>query len=405
MPRPLLPVEEALARVLKDVAPLEVEAVGLADALGRVLALAPHARRSQPPISGSAMDGYAVRGADATAGAVLRLIGESAAGHAFAGTLGPGEAVRIFTGAPLPDGADAVLIQENAEAAGAEVRVVEATMPGRHLRGVGIDFREAEAPLQEGRVLSPRDLGLAASMGFADLHVRRRPRVAVLATGDELVPPGETPGPHQIIASSAVAIGALVRAAGGEPLGLGIVRDDPAALQDVLGGAFEAGADVLVTLGGASVGDYDLVQEALKAAGATLDFWQIAMRPGKPMMFGRRQGLRILGLPGNPVSTHVCALLFLCPLLRALLGRPDVENRIEDAVLGAPLGENDRRQDYLRARLVAQDGGVAAVPFPSQDSSLSKPLALADCLVIRPPHAPPAAAGEPCRIIRLYSWV
>ncbi|HVV94011.1 MAG TPA: gephyrin-like molybdotransferase Glp [Hyphomicrobiales bacterium] len=405
MPRPLLPVDEALARVLNGVEPLEIEVVGLADALGRVLAIAPHARRSQPPFSGSAMDGYAVRGADATAGAELRLIGESAAGHAFAGTLGAGETVRIFTGAPLPEGADAVLIQEDAEVDGNRVRVVEATTAGRHVRGVGIDFREAEAPLQPGRVLSPRDLGLAAAMGFADLHVRRRPRVAVLATGDELVPPGEAPGPHQIIASSAVAISGLVAAEGGAPIGLGIVRDDPKALEQALAKATDAGAEVLVTLGGASVGDYDLVQEALKAWGATLDFWQIAMRPGKPMMFGRHAGLRILGLPGNPVSTHVCAILFLRPLLRALLGRPDVENPIEDAVLGADVGENDRRQDYLRARLVAQDEGVVAVPFPSQDSSLSKPLALADCLVIRPPFAPAAAAGEPCRIIRLDSRV
>jgi molybdopterin molybdotransferase len=401
MARALLPVDEALARVLDGVAPLGAEAAGLADALGRVLATAPHARRSQPPFAGSAMDGYAVRGIDAVVGAELRLIGESAAGHAFAGTLGPGEAVRIFTGAPLPAGADTILIQEDAEADGETVRVVEATTPGRHIRGIGIDFREAEAPLVAGRVLSPRDLGLCAAMGFARLRVRCRPRVAVLATGDELVAPGETPGPYAIIASSAVAIAALVRAEGGEPIDLGIVRDDPEALQAALARAFDAQADILVTLGGASVGDYDLVQQALKDSGARLDFWQIAMRPGKPMMFGRRNGLRILGLPGNPVSTHVCAILFLRPLLRALLGRPDVANTVEDAVLGRPLGANDRRQDYLRSRLVRSDAGLVATPFPSQDSSLSKPLALADCLVIRAPFAPAAAAGDPCRIIRL----
>jgi molybdopterin molybdotransferase len=401
MPRPLLPVEEALARVLAGAAPLGTETAPLADALGRVLAGAPAARRDQPPFAASAMDGYAVRAGEAMSGTVLRVIGQSAAGHGFAGTLGPGEAVRIFTGAPVPEGADAILIQENTETGGGGVRVIEATTPNRHVRDIGIDFRQGDAPLAPGRVLSPRDLGLLASMNCAELPVGRRPRVGVLATGDELVPPGAAPGPDQIIASSAVAIIAMVVAEGAVPVDLGIVADDRDALKAALAQADRAGIDVLVTLGGASVGDHDLVREALGTAGVALDFWQIAMRPGKPMMYGRRDGLRVLGLPGNPVSTHVCAILFMRPLLRALLGRADVYNALEDAVCGGALRENDRRQDYLRAALTRQDGRLVATPFPAQDSSLSRPLALADCLLVRPPFAPAAAAGDPCRILRL----
>ena len=401
MPRPLLPVDDALARVLAGAFRLGVEASMLGDALGRVLAEAPVALRSQPPFAASAMDGYAVRAAEAVPGAVLRVIGQSAAGHGFAGALNSGEAVRIFTGAPVPAGADAILIQENTEATEGGVRVVEGTSPQRHIRDVGIDFKTGDMPFAPGRMLSPRDLGLIASMGLAEVTVSRRPRVGVLATGDELVPPGKTPGPDQIIASSAVAIAAMVRAEGAVPVELGIATDDLGALERALAHAAAEKVDVLVTLGGASVGDHDLVREALGAAGTTLDFWQIAMRPGKPMMYGRRDGLHVLGLPGNPVSTHVCAILFMRPLLRALLGRSDVHNVLEDAVCGAPLRENDRRQDYLRATLSHSDGDLVATPFSAQDSSLSRPLALADCLMVRPPFAPAAAAGEPCRILRL----
>ncbi len=406
---PLLPVADAVARVIDGVDPLAAETVRLVDAAGRVLADPLAARRTQPPFAASAMDGYAVRAADlAAVPASLKLIGTSAAGHGFAGTLRPGEAVRISTGAPVPAGADAILIQENTETPDPATVVARETVAvGTHVRPAGLDFSEGAALLAAGRTFGMRELGLAAAMGYGDVPVRRRPRVAVLSTGDELVPPGTLPGPDQIVSSNAVGIAALVEAIGGAATDLGIAVDEPHAIAGAIDAAVALPADVLVTIGGASVGDHDLVQDALTGRGMDLGFWRIAMRPGKPLMFGRiaRDGggppLRVLGLPGNPVSSMVCSILFLRPLIDALLGRPQSDPS-EAAVLGRDVGENDARQDYLRASLApTPDGLPVATPLKRQDSSMLSILGAADCLLIRPPHAPPAAAGTPCRIIRL----
>ncbi len=397
----LLPVEEAVRRVIGDVVPLPAETVALADADGRVLADDLTAKRSQPPFPASAMDGYAVRADDLQPGAQLKVVGMAAAGHRFPGKLSRGQAVRIFTGAPVPEGADAILIQEDADAVDGASIVVKATVDsGRHIRPAGLDFAAGDVLLPAGRQLGARELSLAAAMGYGAVPVRRRPGVAIIATGDELAPPGAEPGPDQILSSNAVGIAALVRSAGGEPYDLGIVADN----RDDIAAAIRRGstlpADILVTLGGASVGDHDLAREALEASGMTLDFWRIAMRPGKPLMFGRLGDQRVLGLPGNPVSALVCGLLFLRPLLGALLGRPYREPS-EPAQLAADVPANDARQDYVRASVAASSGPPLVAPLPVQDSSMLSTLAAADCLLIRPPNAPAGHAGEPCRIIRL----
>lgn len=399
----LISVEEALARVLASIeAPLPAESVAIEAALGRTLAEEVGALRTQPPFANSAMDGYALSAADTAAPpARLKVVGESAAGRAFQGAVKPGEAVRIFTGAPMPDGADAVLIQENATREGETVIAHAREELGRNVRAAGLDFREGEALLAAGRRLSPRDLALAAAANHAALGVRRRPRVAILATGDELVRPGAARGPAQIVASNNYAVAGIVAAVGGEAIDLGIAADDKQALAQSFARAAEIKADVLVTLGGASVGDYDLVQQALVESGLELGFWRIAMRPGKPLMHGRLGEMKVLGLPGNPVSSVVCAILFLRPLLLALLGDPNAAaDASEAARLGADLGANDARQDYLRATLSEEDGAWRATPVENQDSSLVKLLARAQCLIVRKPHAPPARRGEACRIIR-----
>jgi molybdopterin molybdotransferase len=401
---PLLSVDEALTRVLDAARPvLPAEDVPVADALDRTLAAPLAALRTQPPFAASAMDGYAVRAADAAAGARLRVVGEAPAGRAFGGSVAPGEAVRIFTGAPLPEGADAILIQENARASDGAVTVMEAPSPGRFIRPAGLDFATGDALLAEGLRLTPRSVALAAAMGHPMVSVRRRPTVAVLATGDELVRPGEAARPDQIVASNTYAIAGMVRRAGGTPVDLGIAGDSFQALEEAIEAAMAAKADVLVTLGGASVGDHDLVQSALTRRGMTLGFWRIAMRPGKPLIFGRMQGMAILGLPGNPVSSIVCGRLFLAPLIRALQGDPKAGADVtETATLGADVAANDSRQDYLRATLERGPGGeLRATPFGRQDSSMLRVLAQADCLLVRKPHAPPGKAGDPCRIVRL----
>ena len=400
----LLPVADALARILKDVSPLDAESAPIAEAAGRTLAAPLAATRTQPPFPASAMDGYALRAADvATAPAILRLIGMSAAGRGFTGRVGSGETVRIFTGAPVPDGADAIVLQEDATADGDRVTMREAATPGRHIRRAGVDFESGEILLEQGRRLDARAIGLAAAMGHGTLPVRRRPRVAILATGDELVRPGEAPGPDQIVMSNSYSIAALVAGTGGEPIDLGIATDDFPALERGLRAARDARADILVTTGGASVGDHDLVQSALVKEGMRLDFWRIAMRPGKPLMFGALGPMRILGLPGNPVSSYVCSFLFLAPLIRALLGDPRAdEDRSETARLGAPMPANDTRAEYARATLARDgDGTLVATPVGTRDSSITRLLAHADALLIRPPFAPAAPAGAPCRILRL----
>lgn len=401
----LTPVADALAGILAGASPIrEQETVPLDRAEGRTLAADVAALRTQPPFPASAMDGFAVRAADvATVPARLALIGTSAAGHAFTGTVGPGQCVRIFTGAPVPAGADAILIQENARAEGNMVEALSPVTAGRFVRQAGLDFREGEVLLRAGRRLGPSAVALAAAMGHATLPVVRRPRVAILATGDELVRPGEPTGPDQIVASNTYAVAAIAERAGAEALDLGIARDDLPALTAAIDAARDAGADVLVTLGGASVGDHDLVQRALAARGWELGFWRIAMRPGKPLMHGRLGAMTVLGLPGNPVSSIVCSLIFLVPLVRALSGDPDAGAvATQPARLGVDLPANDERQDYLRARLSAgEDGTLVATPFPRQDSSMLRLMAEAEALVVRAPHAPAARAGDPCRIIRL----
>jgi molybdopterin molybdotransferase len=402
----MITVEEALRRVLASAeTPLKEEKVALEQAYGRVLARDLKALRTQPPFSNSAMDGYAVRAADtASPPATLIVVGESAAGRAFEGAIGPGEAVRIFTGAPMPDGADAIVIQEDVQREGERIRVSAAASARDNLRPAGMDFQAGEALIPTGRRLSPRDVALAAAANHTALAVRRRARVAILATGDELVAPGGTLGPAQIIASNNFAVAGVVEAYGGVAIDLGVAVDELGALNTALAQARDAQADVLVTLGGASVGDYDLVQQALVSAGMELGFWRIAMRPGKPLMHGRLGAMRILGLPGNPTSSMVCAILFLRPLLRALHGEPDAGADLsQPARLAVDLRANGVRQDYMRASLDrGADGILVATPAADQDSSLVKTMARAEGLIVRPPHAEPAKAGDLCRVIAFY---
>jgi molybdopterin molybdotransferase len=402
----LLPVDEAIARIVAGAAPLPAETVALGDALGRTLAEPLAATRTQPPFPASAMDGYAVRAADtATVPARLKVIGTSAAGHGFTGKVGPGEAVNLSTGAPLPEGTDAVLIKENAERVDAgTVVALEPCKTGRNIRPPGYDFRQGDILLPAGRRMSVREIAVAAAMNHPNVPVRRKPKVAIIATGDELVLPGMLPGPDQIVASTGPALSAFVRLNGGEPYDLGIALDDKAAIGAKIDEALTLPAEILVTLGGASIGDHDLVQATLAAKGMALDFWKIAMRPGKPLMFGRLGGTRVLGLPGNPVSSIVCSILFLKPLLAALTGE-SVTDPSEPAILGGDLGENDNRQDYLRATLsIERDGLPVATALSRQDSSGLGVLSASQCLIIRAPFAPAAKAGEPCRVIRLRDW-
>ncbi len=400
----LTPVAVAL-RALLDSVPgtTGAETLPLARCAGRVLAADVMALRTQPPFANSAMDGYAARSEDLMPGKELRVIGESAAGRGFAGSVGLGETVRIFTGAPLPEGTDSILIQENAEGVdGPVIRVMKAAGKGQFVRPAGLDFGNGELLLEAGRRLDSAALGLAAAMGHPQLSVRAKPVVAILATGDELVLPGEPVGPDQIVASNSYALAALVEQAGGTALDLGIARDNHPDLAARIEAARAAKADVLVTLGGASVGAHDLVQAALKAQGMDLGFWKIAMRPGKPMMMGRLGEMVALGLPGNPVSSIVCGHLFVTPLIEALLGMAEPErDRGDPAILAVDLPANDERQDYLRAEFVAEAGERRVKPFARQDSSMLANLARAEALVIRPAFAEPARAGDPCRVIRL----
>ena len=392
----MIPVEDARRQILDAMPLVATERIALSAALGRVLATDVTARTDQPPAAVSAMDGYAVRAADVAATPCdLAVIGEAPAGRPFDGTTRTGEAVRIFTGAPLPAGTDSIVIQENTEARDdGRIRVLARAPVGKHVRGRGIDFRTGDALVAAGSVLTARDIGLSAAADWPWLSVRRRPRIALLATGDEIVLPGEARRSGQIVSSNTFALESMIRAAGGDAVDLTLVPDDPAALRAAVDGV--RAFDLLVTTGGVSVGAYDLVGRALQEAGLTRHFWKIAMRPGKPLLFGTLPGgPPVLGFPGNPVSTFVCALVFLLPALRAMQGL-DPGPVSAQAVLGCDLPANDRREDYLRATASRNPDGVMTVhPFELQDSSVLSLLARADCLVIRPPHAPAAPAGTP----------
>ena len=398
----MIPVAEAVARITGAFSPLPAETVPLAAARGRVLAADVIARVTQPPFAASAMDGYAARAADIVrAPATLRQIGSVPAGARFEGALGPGETVRIFTGAPVPDGADTIVIQENVSADGDTIIVRAGAPAGRYIRPAGLDFRVGEVGVPAGRRLDARAIGLAAAMNQPWLSVRRRPRIALLATGDEIVMPGEPLGENQIVSSGTHALKAVVDGCGGEAIDLGIARDDAESLVRLAAGA--RGADLLVTTGGASVGEHDLIRSALKDEGLALDFWKIAMRPGKPLMFGTVGGTRLLGLPGNPVSSLVCALVFLRPALARMLGADEgAQPATERASLGTDVAANDERQDYLRAALGRDDSGaLIATPFAKQDSSMLSLLVQAQCLIVRPPFAPAAPRGTAVKIVPL----
>jgi len=397
----MISVEEALERIAGNFAPLRAEKVRLELAAGRVLAEPAVAKVTQPPVDLSAMDGYAIRFADVPAvPATLRVVGEAPAGGAYGKTLQQGEAVRIFTGGPVPAGADTIVIQENTKLNKDLVTILEPPQQARHIRRAGLDFKAGASSLPAGTVLSPRHLGLLAGMNLPEVAVHRRPRIGLLATGNELVLPGQIPGPNQIVASSGYSLAAMVAAWGGEPVSFGIVRDETKAIVAALEAA--KGCDLLVTLGGASVGDHDLVQTALKAAGGSLDFWKIAMRPGKPVMFGTVGGLPLLGLPGNPVSALVCALLFLRACVLRMTGRTDIALPLTMAKAGAALAANDQRQDYVRASLERDAAGqLVATAFKTQDSSMMSLLAQSGALIVRRPHAPPVQTGEAVEILRL----
>jgi molybdopterin molybdotransferase len=398
-------VADALARVLAGAAPLPLEAAALDDAHGRVLAADVTALRTQPPADLSAMDGYAARADDvAKVPVTLELIGEVAAGHPFAGRVAKGQAARIFTGGVVPPGADTIVIQENTRREGPRVSVTAATPRGKHIRRTGLDFAQGQLLLARGRRLTERDLMLAAAMNHPTVPVHRRPCVAVLGTGDELKAPGSTPGPGEIIYSNGFALLAMARAEGANVIDLGVVPDRIDETIAAIRKARAQAADILLTSGGASVGDHDLVQKALTAEGLELSFWKVAMRPGRPLMHGRLGAMHVLGVPGNPVSAFVCALLFLVPLIRRLAGRDDLQAATESVTLGSDLPANDERADYLRAALSrAPDGTIVATPFTTQDSSMMAALAKADCLIIREPYAPLAKAGSACVVLKLKS--
>ena len=398
----MISVDEARDRILAGLTPTPSEIMPLGTAWNRVLSQAVSARLTQPPSDVSAMDGYGVRAADATLGATLDVIGAAPAGHPFEGTMGAGQAVRIFTGSVIPDGADGVLLQEDTTRDGDRITVNEAVGVGRHIRRAGQDFAAGDIVIPAGRKLTARDVGLAAAANHPWLTVHRRPRVAILATGDEIAMPGEPIPTGGIVSSNSHALASVVRAMGGEPIVLPIAHDTTEAIAAVADSV--QGVDLLVTTGGASVGDHDLVISGLQTRGLVVDFWQIAMRPGKPLLFGNMGAVPVLGLPGNPVSALVCAILFMLPALCRLSGLPAAPPPVTRAIAGAALKENDRRADHLRSTLVTDaEGRLVATPFPVQDSAMLRRLALADALILRAPHAPALPQGAEVPIIRLDS--
>jgi molybdopterin molybdotransferase len=391
----MIPVSDALSACLDLCAPLETEEVPLAEAATRTLARAVTARRDQPPFASSAMDGYAVTEDDLIPGRSLRVVGEAAAGHHWAGRIGRGEAVRIFTGAPVPEGAAAVVIQEDVTRDGQRITLGRQLDDNRNIRAAGGDFRAGDS-LSAPRRLRPADIALAASMNLPTLPVTRAPVVAIIATGDELVQPGEDPRPDQIIASNSYGLKAMVEAEGAEARLLPIARDTEESLGTVL--KLAEGADIVVTIGGASVGDHDLVGKVALGAGLERSFYKVAMRPGKPLMAGRLGDAVLLGLPGNPVSSMVCGHVFLLPMIRAMLGLGRAPAPRSQAPLAVDLPENGPREHYMRARL---DRTGHVKPFDRQDSALLTVLSEADVLMVRPAGQGSLKAGTLVDILRL----
>ncbi len=397
MPPKLTPVAEALSRVLADMKTMPTESVSLQDAHGRILSEDALATISYPPSDMSAMDGYAIIAAD-TANALnaqvsLRQIGESQAGDRFVGVLSPGETVRVFTGAPLPACADAVEMQENTTRSNDQITFKQKVEAGKFIRVRGMDFNKDDVILPKGMRITARGLGLLASANIAAVHVAKKPRIAYLATGDELVMPGEAIGPDQIVSSNSIAVAAYIRSFGGEPVSLGIANDTPQSLRAAIANA--EGCDALVTIGGASVGDYDLVRTVLGEEGLEMNFYKIAMRPGKPFIFGKLAGIPLFGLPGNPVSAGITSLLLLRPAIEKMLGLVQHSEMLMQATLGCDMPDNDQRQDYIRAELSRDEkGDLIARPYGQQDSAMMRNFAHADCLIIRAPFAPPAAQGD-----------
>lgn len=387
----MIPVEEALARVLSLVAPTGVESVPLRQAAGRVLTEPVVARLTQPPFAASAMDGYAIREADHVAGRVLTVIGESAAGRGFGGAVSEGQAVRIFTGAPVPSGAERVILQEDVTRAGEGIALGTRLEEGRNIRAAGQDFAEGDR-ISAPRRIGAKQIALFAAMNVPEVSVRRRPVVAFLSTGDELVMPGEAPGPDQIVASNGLALAAMAEAEGAEARVLPIARDTEASLRFTL--ALAEDADLIVTIGGASVGDHDLVGKVLADLGMAQAFWKVAMRPGKPLMAGTLGRSAVLGLPGNPVSSIVCGHIFMLPAIRAMLGLPDPAATPMQATLSAPVEENGPRAHYMRATIEAQNGVPVIHALPRQDSALLSVLGMANALLIRPVGDKARTAGE-----------
>ncbi|MCL7998261.1 molybdopterin molybdotransferase MoeA [Brucella sp. 21LCYQ03] len=402
----LLPVDDALNRILGSATTGGFEQVSLGSAGGRILAVPVKASLLQPPFNCSAMDGYALIAPENIEYPInLTIIGESAAGKRFEGKLSEGQAVRIFTGAPMPEGADCIVIQEDTERSGDKLTIKQGIDTTRHIRRAGLDFAPGDTVLPAGRKLDAPALSLTAASGNTTIQVFKKPRIAILATGDELVSPGMVPGPDQIVASNSMGIAEIVRGAGGTPEDIGIIVDDLEKIESAISRVLDDGIDILVTIGGASVGDRDFVHSALKSCGVDLDFWKIAMRPGKPLMYGRKtvsgKTVHVIGLPGNPVSSIVCSLLFLRPLVAKLSGG-ELTADIRPARLGKAVQANDHRRDYIRATIDrAGDGTLIATPFPLQDSSMLSALASSDALLIRAENAPAAAIGEACTILML----
>lgn len=402
----LLPVDEALARILNAAKPNSSEQVALASAGGRVVAQSVTAKFLQPPFDCSAMDGYALIAPERVEYPLkLTVIGESAAGKRFAGKLIQGQSVRIFTGAPMPDGADCIVVQEDTERSGDTLTIKQGLDRGRHIRCAGLDFCPGDTLLPVGRILDAPSLSLAAASGNAILTAFRQPRVAILATGDELVAPGTTPGPDQIVASNSIGVAEIVRRAGGLPEDMGIIIDDQQKIELAVSQILNDDIDILVTIGGASVGDRDFVHSALQNSGVDLGFWKIAMRPGKPLMYGQKtvsdKTVHVIGLPGNPVSSLVCGLIFLRPLVAKLSGI-DLNADTRPARLGKAIKANDHRRDYIRATIEqSPDGTLIATPFPLQDSSMLSALVRSHALLIRDENAPAASIGDACTILML----